>query len=282
MVRAGCSAAGERLAGVADLRVVVVCVLIGLYVGVYLTTCARRPPRRREPPAPTGTQLYLATVAASELSGSASVGGSRTTCWPTHTDQNWRHPRRHSCCRRTPTFTSRSTSSTASPVCATRSSRSPAARSEGTSVLDRQAPAGDRPRCCLACVRDRGVRVLGPAPGHRRRRQEPVQQRALSVEHRSPHDLVHVHTGKRGLYRWQCYVPVRGGVHRRVGRSDADRRLHGRLHQGGVSQPVREPNHLATRRRWSGCSAPGATPLVVVVLRPVLPRATARSSPPVR
>ena len=39
-------------------------------------------------------------------------------------------------------------------------------------------------------------------------------------------------TGKPGLYRWQCFVPVRRRLHRGLGRADADGRLHGRLHQG--------------------------------------------------
>ncbi len=40
------------------------------------------------------------------------------------------------------------------------------------------------------------------------------------------------HTGQAGAVSLAVLRPVRGRLHRRVGRADADRRLHGRLHQG--------------------------------------------------
>jgi hypothetical protein len=58
------SAAGRRLVGV-TVCAVVVCVLIGLYIGFYLTT-SPGDASVAGTTGPNGTQLYLATVAASE------------------------------------------------------------------------------------------------------------------------------------------------------------------------------------------------------------------------
>src|SRR6476661_817603 len=81
------SAAGKRLVGVA-VCAVVICVLIGLYIGLYLTTS----PGDASAAGVTGsngTNLYLATVAASELS-------DPHPSWVSYyavdaKDQHWRH-----------------------------------------------------------------------------------------------------------------------------------------------------------------------------------------------
>src|SRR5690349_8351522 len=81
------SAAGKRLVGVA-VCAVVICVLIGLYIGLYLTTS----PGDASAAGVTGsngTNLYLATVAASELS-------DPHPSWVSYyvvdaKDQNWHH-----------------------------------------------------------------------------------------------------------------------------------------------------------------------------------------------
>ena len=36
-------------------------------------------------------------------------------------------------------------------------------------------------------------------------------------------------TGKKGNYRWQCFVPCAAGCQLRLRRADADDRLHGRV-----------------------------------------------------
>ncbi|HEY2770489.1 MAG TPA: hypothetical protein VGI87_07975 [Solirubrobacteraceae bacterium] len=81
------SAPGKRVIWVAGTAVLV-CVLIGLYIGFYLTTS----PGDASASAvrtPVGTQLYLATVAASELSDPHPT-------WVSYyqtdaRDQNWHH-----------------------------------------------------------------------------------------------------------------------------------------------------------------------------------------------
>jgi hypothetical protein len=81
------SAAGKRLVGV-TVGAVVICVLIGLYIGLYLTTS----PGDASAAGVTGsngTNLYLATVAASELS---DPHPSWVSYYVTDAnDQHWRH-----------------------------------------------------------------------------------------------------------------------------------------------------------------------------------------------
>jgi hypothetical protein len=81
------SAAGRRLVGVA-IGAVVVCVLIGLYIGLYLTTS----PGDASAAGTTGsngTNLYLATVAASETTDPHPSWVSYYVV-DAH-DQHWRH-----------------------------------------------------------------------------------------------------------------------------------------------------------------------------------------------
>ena len=78
---------GRRLAGVL-IAVVVVCVLIGLYVGVYLTH-APGTASAAAPQTPTGVHLYLGTVAASETT---DAHPSWVSYYVTDSsDQHWRH-----------------------------------------------------------------------------------------------------------------------------------------------------------------------------------------------
>ena len=81
------SAAGKRLVGVA-ICAVVVCVLIGLYIGLYLTT-SPGDASAAAVAGPNGTNLYLATVAASETT-------DPHPSWVSYyvvdaKDQNWHH-----------------------------------------------------------------------------------------------------------------------------------------------------------------------------------------------
>jgi hypothetical protein len=64
----------------------IVCAAIGLYIGLYLTNV---PPSASATQTATGTQLYLATVAASELSDPHPSWVSYYSV--NAADQNWRH-----------------------------------------------------------------------------------------------------------------------------------------------------------------------------------------------
>jgi hypothetical protein len=79
------SASGKRAAGIV-IATAIVCVAIGLYVGLYLTNV---PGSAGAVQASSGTNLYLATVAAAELSDPHPD-------WVSYyvvdaKDQNWRH-----------------------------------------------------------------------------------------------------------------------------------------------------------------------------------------------
>jgi hypothetical protein len=81
------SAAGKRLVGV-GICAVVICVLIGLYIGLYLTT-SPGDASAAGVTGPNGTNLYLATVAASETT-------DPHPSWVSYyvvdsNDQHWRH-----------------------------------------------------------------------------------------------------------------------------------------------------------------------------------------------
>src|SRR5947209_7556797 len=81
------SAAGRRLVAVA-IGTVVVCALIGLYIGLYLTTSPGDASASAAPSA-GGAQLYLATVAAAETT-------DPNPTWVSYyqvdsNDRNWRH-----------------------------------------------------------------------------------------------------------------------------------------------------------------------------------------------
>ena len=79
------SASGKRIAGIVIVAAIV-CVAIGLYVGLYLTNV---PGSAAAANTGSGAQLYLGTVAASELS-------DPNPSWVSYyvvdaKDQNWRH-----------------------------------------------------------------------------------------------------------------------------------------------------------------------------------------------
>ena len=116
----------------------------------------------------------------------------------------------------------------------------------GTFLLNGKTDAGDRPRQRLARVRDPGSSAC-------RCRSQGVPDSAKNPCGNAPCPLSTDHetisftfrTRAKGLYRWQCFVPVRRGLHPGLRRADADRRLHGRLPQGRVSRrSMSEVNHF--------------------------------------
>ena len=79
-------------------------------------------------------------------------------------------------------------------------------------------------------VRDLGPQRQRAAQGRRGRRQEPVQRHARARSRRRTPPITFVfRTGKRGTFRWQCFVPCAAEFHLRLRRPDAVARLDGRL-----------------------------------------------------
>src|SRR5580704_1714319 len=140
----------------------------------------------------------------------------------------------------------------------------------------RQDHAGDRSRPRLARVLDPAGRPGGAARGHIRHREEPVQQRALRPVVRPHHDHLHVPDARQGAVPVAVLRAVRRGIHRRVRRPHADRRLHGRLHQGRMSASGEAVNVEGTRH-WRNVillwllASVIMVPVVVFVLGPGLP-----------
>ena len=79
------SGAAKRLLGV-TVGTVLVCVVVGLYIGLYLTNV---PGSASAAQTPTGAQLYLGTVPAAALSDPHPTWVSYYAVSPTST--NWRH-----------------------------------------------------------------------------------------------------------------------------------------------------------------------------------------------
>ena len=66
--------------------------------------------------------------------------------------------------------------------------------------------------------------------------KNPCSNAPCGLSVRPHHDLVHVPHAGQGALPLAVLRAVRGWIHRWVRRPDADRRLHGRLHQGRMSE----------------------------------------------
>ena len=161
------SAAGKRLVGVA-ICAVVVCVLIGLYIGLYLTT-SPGDASAAAVTGPNGAHLYLATVAASELDRPASELGlllRRRRKGPELAPRDHIRAARQLARARDDLSVRRSVRP-AQPVHRRRRRGSIG----GTFAAQRQAHGGDRSRRRLAHLRDPADGRVRSAVRHPRRQQ---------------------------------------------------------------------------------------------------------------
>ena len=93
----------------------------------------------------------------------------------------------------------------------------------------RQDSQLDPPRRNLAHVRRPPAGRVRAAAGRARRSQEPVRIRALRRCRDTARSTFSFRTGKKGRYRWQCFVPCAAGFLYGTRRADADGGLHGRF-----------------------------------------------------
>ena len=188
------SAAGRRILG-SVIAAAIVCVAIGLYIGLYLINV---PGSVAAAQTPTGAQLYLATVPAAEVSDPHptwvsyyAVRRQRRQLAPRH---HVRGAGQHAGARR------RSTSSTAP-----RALRNPfigqaAGTVGGVMTLDGKPTQRDRSRQRLARLRDPADRPLGPARrAWPKNAKNPCGNAPCSLSQRPRHDHLHVpHARPRG------------------------------------------------------------------------------------
>ena len=215
---------------------------------------ARRSRRPRESPDSNGTKLYLATVAASELS-------DPHPSWVSYyvvdaKDQNWRHAT---------TFELPANSLvhvTIYQFDGQSGLRNPFI-AQATGIVGGTFGLNGKPTMAIDpdaashifAIPQMGVSV--PLYGIPDDSKEPVRQRALPAEHRPRDDHVHVPHAGQGSVPLAVLRPVRGRLHPGLRWADADGRLHGRLHQGclrtrpgerGQSLPPRRPDLAGVER----------------------------------
>ena len=257
----------KRLPGIV-VGAAIVCVLLGLYIGLYLTSqpgsasAAQSPSGRASLPRhrPRGRAHRPASDLGLLLRGQRPEPATGATTPP-------------SCCRPTRWCTSRSTTTTGRPGCATRSSRRPQGTAGGSFTARRQADAGDRPRHRVARVRDPSDRALGAARRRPRQRQEPVRQRAVLAQHR-PHARPRSPSARaaRGCTAGSASSPAPpdsspGGAGRC--RRSATWTASSRSYEGRGT--MSEVNHWRRFVLWWLGTSVIATLLVVLLLAPILP-----------
>ena len=198
------STQAKRLTGIA-LGAVLTCVLLALYIGVYLTSAPASASAIRTP---AGAQLYLATVPAAALNDPHPTWVSYYAVNANGGD--WRHDTTynlpaHTLVRVTiyqfdsqtglrNSFISQATGTVG-----------------GNFTLDGKTTQQVDPDTASHVFAIPQIGLSVPLVGHHRHRQEPVQQRALRAQLRPHHDTFTFRTPGPGLYRWQCFVPCAAG-----------------------------------------------------------------------
>lgn len=197
------TAAGKRIIGI-TVFAAIVCVAIGLYIGLYLVNV---PGSVAATPTASGAQLYLATVATAEASDPhntwVSYYGTNATSSVWHHDTTFEVPANtlvHFTIYQydTPTglrnnFFSQP-SGTVGPVLV---------NGKPTAVLDPSTPAH------TFAIPQIGLSV--PLPGANPNAKNLCAQAPCSLS--QAHETVSFtfRTPPKGLYRWQCFVPCGAG-----------------------------------------------------------------------
>ena len=229
------STSTRRLLGV-TISAVAVCVLVGLYIGLYLTSSpgsARRPRRQ--------TRRRYAAVSRDGRgrrgAPTRTRAGSRTTS-STQTIDNWHHATTFVLPANTlvhvTIYQFDGQSGLRNPFI------SQATGTVGGSfMLDGKPTQAIDPDAAshIFAIPQLGVSV--PLYGIADDAKNPCANAPCPLSTDSPHDHVHVPHGGQGPVPLAVLRAVRGRLHRRLRRPDADGRLHGRLHQGRMRRRSR-------------------------------------------
>ena len=195
----------RRVVAVAVITAVV-CVLIGLYLGLYLTNNPGS--ASAAPSAGGGVQLYLATVAAAELSDPHPTWVSYYVV--DSNDQHWRHQTTFVLPANTDVHVTIYQFDGQSGL------RNPfISQARGTVggnfILDGKPTQTIDPDAASHIFEIAQLGVSVPLMGIADDAKNPCDNAPcpLSTDH---HTISFTfRTGKRGLYRWQCYVPCAAG-----------------------------------------------------------------------
>ena len=256
----------KRVTGIV-VGAAIVCVLLGLYIGVYLTS---QPGAASAAQSPAGAHLYLGTVPASE---GTDPHPSWVSYYAVDAEQPQLAPRhdlhpagqlrgaRHG-------LQLRRAERVAQPVhLAGRGNRRRDFTLDGkpTKTIDPDAASH------IFAIPQLGVSV--PIYGVPDDAKNQCANAPCGLDTRAQHHHVHLPHGQAGAVSLAVLRPVRRRLHRRVGRADADGRLHGRLHQGRMRglTVMSEVNHWRRVVLWWLGTSIVATLLVVLLLAPILP-----------
>jgi hypothetical protein len=197
---------GRRVIGVA-VGVVLVCALIGLYIGLYLTNVPGS--ASATPVALGGAQLYLATVAASETSDPHSSWVSYYSV--DANDQHWRH---------VTTYTVPANSLvhvTIYQFDGQSGLRNPFISQAqgtvgGTFTLNGKTTNSISPDSAshIFAIPEMGVSV--PLYGVPDDAKNPCDNAPCPLSTAHATITFTFRTGAKGLYRWQCFVPCAAGT----------------------------------------------------------------------
>jgi hypothetical protein len=231
------SGAAKRLLGV-TVGTVLVCVLVGLYIGLYLTNV---PGSASAAQTPTGTQLYLATVPAAALNDPHPTWVSYYSVSPTST--NWRHVTTydlpaHSLVKIT-IYQYDSQTGLRNPFIS---------QAEGTVggnfVLNGKTVNSIDPDTAshVFAIPQMGVSV--PLYGISATAKNPCSNAPCSLsqdlaEPGSLHNHLHDPHSGPGPLPLAVLRALCGRIHSGLGRPDADRGVHGRLHQDRMRRRLR-------------------------------------------
>ena len=199
----------------------------------------------------TGAQLYLATVPAAELNDPHHTWVSY---YAVDAAGNWQHKTTYVLPAHT-LVTSRSTSSTVDSGLRNPFIAQATGTAAGPSCSTASRPWRSTPTPPHTCSRSRRSGLSVPLEGVPASAKNLVPQRAVPAEQRPRDDLVHVPHAGQGSVSLAVLRALRRRIHRGLRRADADRRLHGRLHQGRMSERSRalERGRQATTGVTSCC-----------------------------
>jgi hypothetical protein len=187
------------------VSVLVVCALIGLYVGLYLTAA---PPSVAAVQTPTGTHLYLATVPAAELS-------DRHSTWVSfyETDansQHWQHATTYELPANTLVHVTIYQFDSATGL------RNPfIAQAQGTVgggfTLNGKPTVAIDPNSASHAFAVPQLGLSVPLEGISATAKNPCSNAPCSLSNDHTTTTFTFRTPGKGLYRWQCFVPCGAG-----------------------------------------------------------------------
>ena len=225
------TAAGKRIVGI-TVFAAIVCVLIGLYIGLYLVNV---PGSVAATQTSSGAQLYLATVPAASLTDSHPT-------WVSYyavdaNSQNWQHKTTYVLPANTLVHVTIFNYDSASGLRNNWFGQSTGTVG-GVITLNGKTTPGIDPDNASHVFSIPQIGLAVPLEGISATAKNPCSNAPCSLSYDHTVDLIHVPHARQGPVPLAVLRAVRRRIHRWVRRPDADRRVHGRLYQGRMSERV--------------------------------------------